>query len=482
MIKRIFYFLLAAITMLIAVLLFNTFRFSSNQIPVKESVAITGISDSAAIHLSRAIQIKTVSFGDTLAIDTAEFKKFRVFMEETYPTLHQQLPRQIFSEFSYVFTWKGKDTTLAPYVLMAHMDVVPVEAVAESKWTVPSFSGMIQGDTIWGRGAVDDKASAIGIMEAVEQLLKENYQPQQTIYLCFGHDEEIAGKRGAAKISQWFKENNIHPKLVVDEGGQVDTERFKELGRPVAVVGVGEKGFVNIDLTVEIPGGHSSMPFPETSIDVLNKAIERIRAKQMPAIVTPPVQELLSRVVAGGSFFNRMAMSNQWLFKGILISRLEKEKGTNAMIHTTLVPTIVKAGIKDNVIPSVAKATFNSRILPGQTSDDVVNFVKQAINDERVVVKKQTISLMEPSAITPATHPMFQKIEDAVYKTVPQVLVSPYLMIGATDSRYFRPFSDAVLNFAPMRDAKGFHGIDERIPVSDLKNMIFFYKTLITGK
>jgi carboxypeptidase PM20D1 len=482
MIKRIIYFLLAALTVLIAVVLFNTFRFGNQKTPVKESVAVTGISDSAAIHLSNAIQIKTVSFGDTLAIDSAEFTKFRVFMEETYPTLHKQLPRKIFSEFSYVFTWKGKDTTLAPYVLMAHMDVVPVEAIAESKWSVPSFSGKIVGDTIWGRGAIDDKASVVGILEAVEQLLKENYQPQQTIYLCFGHDEEIAGKRGAAKISQWFREQNIRPKLVVDEGGQVDTERFKELNRPVAVIGVGEKGFVNIDLTVEIPGGHSSMPFPETSIDVLNKAIEKIREKQMPAMITPPVQELLTRVASGGGFVNRMAISNQWLFQSMLIRKLEQEKGTNAMIHTTLVPTIVKAGIKDNVIPSVAKATFNSRILPGQSSDDVVNFVKQAIDDERVMVKKQTISLMEPSAITPATHPMFQKIEDVVYKTVPQVLVSPYLMIGATDSRYFRPFSDAVLNFAPMRDAKGFHGIDERIPVSDLKNMIFFYKMLITGK
>ncbi len=445
-------------------------------------MTITGISDSAAQHLSEAIKIKTISFGDTLAIDTTEFTKFRAFMETTYPLLHQQLPRQIISEFSYIFTWKGKDTTLAPWVLMAHMDVVPVEAIAESKWTVPPFSGMIKGDTIWGRGAVDDKASVVGIMEAAEQLLKEKYQPQRTIYFCFGHDEEISGKRGAAKIAEWFIQNKIKPQLVVDEGGQVDTERFKELGRPVAVIGVVEKGYVNIDLTVEIPGGHSSMPFPETSIDVLNKAIEKIRAKQMPAIITPPVQELLNRVVAGSSFVNRMALSNQWLFKSMLVSQLEKDKGTNALIHTTLVPTIVKAGIKDNVIPSVAKATFNSRILPGQTSDDVVNFVKQAINDERVQVQKQTISLMEPSAITSTSHPMFQKMEAVVYKTVPQVLVSPYLMIGATDSRYFRSFSDAVLNFSPMRDAKGFHGIDERIGLNDLKSMIFFYRLLMIEK
>ena len=481
MLKRIFYFLLIAITILAGVVLFNTFRFNKLA-PVKESMAITGVSDSAAQHLSEAIQIKTVSFGDTLAIDTTEFTKFRAFMEKTYPLLHQQLPRQIISEFSYIFTWKGKDTTLAPWVLMAHMDVVPVEVVAESKWTVPSFSGMIKGDTIWGRGAVDDKASVVGIMEAAEQLLKENYQPQRTIYLCFGHDEEITGRRGAAKIAEWFKQQNIKPQLVVDEGGMVDTEKFKKTGRPVAVIGVGEKGYCNIDLTVEIPGGHSSMPVTETAIDVLNKAITKIRAKQMPGRITPPVQEMLGRIAAVDGFVTKLGVSNQWLLSGAVISMLEKDKQTNAMVHTTLVPTIVKAGIKDNVIPTVAKATFNSRILPGETSDDVVNFVMKAVNDERVQVKKQTISLFEPSATTSTSHPMFLKVEEAVYKTVPNVYVTPYLIVGATDSRYFRPFSDAVLNFAPMKDAKGFHGIDERIGINDLKSMIFFYRLLMTEK
>ena len=481
MFKRFLYGCLFALLILAAVLVFNTWRYT-NPIPSYPAVAITGISDSAAIHLGEAIRIKTISFGDTLPIDTTEFNKFRSFLETTYPTVHRQLPRMIFSEFSYVYTWKGKDSTLQPLVIMAHMDVVPVEAVAEKKWSVPSFSGLIKEDTVWGRGAVDDKASAIAIFEAAEQLLKENVQPQQTIYLCFGHDEEIAGKRGAAKISAWFKQQNIRPQLVLDEGGQVDTEHFKDLKRPVAVIGVGEKGYVNIDLTVEIAGGHSSMPNKETAIDVLNKAIEKIRAKQMPARITAPVAELFSRIGPGGSYMYRMALSNQWLFKPMLISQLEKSKESNAMIHTTLVPTIVKAGIKDNVIPSVAKATFNSRTLPGQSSDDVINFVKQAVNDDRVVVQKQTISLMEPSALTATDNAMFKKLEAIVYKTVPDVVVSPYLVIGATDSRYFRPFSNAVLNFIPMQNARGFHGIDERIPVSDLKRIIFFYKMLMAGK
>ena len=478
MIKRIFITFGVLLIGLIAVLLFNTFRFNPASESSKPSVAINKY-DSAALHLSQALQIKTVSFGDTLPIDTAEFIKFRTFMETTYPLMHQKLEKKSFNLFSYVFTWKGKDTTLAPYVLMAHTDVVPVEAIAESKWSYPSFSGTIDKDTIWGRGAVDDKGSAIAIMEAVELSIQENIQPNRTIYLCFGHDEEISGKRGAAIFSKWFDSSNIKPALVLDEGGMVDTEKFKATGRPVAVVGTGEKGYTNIDLTVEIPGGHSSTPMKETAIDILNKAIVKVRVKQMPALIAPPVQDLLNRTSAGESFFTKMVMANMWLFKGSVIKKMEASNQTNAMVHTTLVPTIVKAGIKDNVIPSIAKATFNSRILPGQTSDDVVAFVKKAINDERVIVKKQTISLFEASATTSADHPTFKKIEGLTQQVLPNVLVSPYLVVGATDSRYFRPFSESVLNFSPMQDVKGFHGIDERLGKEDLNRMITFYKLFI---
>lgn len=482
MIKRIFLLGLTAIVLLSAVVLFNTFRFSTGEegAPAAKAVEIVKY-DTAAIHLSQALQIKTVSFGDTLPIDTAEFLKFRAFMETTYPLMHANLEKQSFNLFSYVFKWKGKDSVAKPYVLMAHTDVVPVEAVAESKWTYPSFSGRIEKDTIWGRGAVDDKSSAIAIMEAVESLLREGYVPERTVYLAFGHDEEIAGKRGANVFSKWFKEQKITPALVIDEGGMIDSQKFKSVGKPVAVIGTGEKGYTNIDLAVEIPGGHSSQPEKETAIDILNKAIVNVRKEQMPALITPPVQELLSRTSIG-SFSTRMAMANLWLFKGTIVSKMEENKQTNALVHTTLVPTILKAGIKDNVIPTIAKATFNSRILPGQTSDDVLKFVKQAVNDERVSVTKQTISLIEPSPITPTDHPAFQQVSSLVKKTAPDVLVSPYLMIGASDSRYFRSFSDAVLNFTPIQDAKGFHGIDERIGISDLNRMITFYRLLLQEK
>ena len=202
----------------------------------------------------------------------------------------------------------------------------------------------------------------------------------------------------------------------------------------------------------------------------------------MKPSIPASIKELLNRTKPAEQFLMQVLLSNLWLFNGAVINELEKTKETNAMVHTTLVPTIVKAGIKDNVIPSVAKATFNSRILPGESSDDVLNFVIKAINDDRVSVKKQTISLMEPSPVTPFDHPSFKKIESIIGRIVPNVIVTPYLMLGASDARYYRSFSEAVLNFSAVQDTKGFHGIDERIGKSDLNRMVGFYRMLVMEK
>ncbi|MFN9856273.1 MAG: M20/M25/M40 family metallo-hydrolase [Bacteroidota bacterium] len=471
-------FLLAAFLVLIGILVFNTPK-QSQPANGNSIEPIPAAGDSAAWHLSRALQIKTVSKGDTLPIDTAEFVAFRQFLESSYPLIHRQLQRQIFNEFSYLYRWKGKDSSLAPWVLMAHTDVVPVEAAVEKNWSVPSFSGAIKNDTIWGRGAVDDKSSVIAIMEAIENLLQLGFIPERTIYIALGHDEEVAGRRGARVISDWMREQKIRPAFVLDEGGQIDTEHFKELGRPVAIIATGEKGYTNIDLSVELPGGHSSMPAKETAIDILNKAVVAVREKQIPGSITPVVEEMIRRTTAPGPFLKRMVTHNLWLTEPLVKMEMEKSKETNALIHTTLVPTIVQGGIKDNVIPSTAKATFNSRILQGQSSDDVLAFVKKAVNDERVLIKKQTKSLMEPSSITPFRDPSFLQLERIIKNAVPNVIVSPFLMIGASDSRYFRDFSEAVLNFSAIQNMKGFHGIDERIGIKDLDRMIWFYKQLL---
>lgn len=462
---------------LIAIVLINTFHFTK-EIPRRQALEQPPINDSAIRHMSEAVQIKTISYADSLPVDTAEYFKFRKFLERAYPLVHQKLPRQIFNQFSYLFTWEGTNKTLRPYVIMAHTDVVPIEAATADRWSVAPFSGAIKDSMIWGRGVVDDKGCVIPILEAVEDLLRHNFQPERTIYLSFGHDEEISGTRGAAAIADRLKQQNIYPELVIDEGGEITVENFSELKRPIAAIGVGEKGYLSFRLSVEKTGGHSSMPETETAIDILAKALVNLRQKQMPFKMTEPMAELLNRVGPGMPFTERMALSNQWLFMPVLKNEFEKNHVTNSFFHTTIVPTVFNSGIKDNVIPTIAAAIVNCRNLPGDTEADVIAFMKNQINDDRVKITPEKINI-DASPMTAIGSPALKKIEDLCYQVMPDVVPVPYLLMGGTDSRHFDEVSKGVIRFAPSIDAKGYHGIDERLPISDFKRMIFFYSLLI---
>jgi carboxypeptidase PM20D1 len=309
-------------------------------------------------------------------------------------------------------------------------------------------------------------------------LLRKNFQPERTIYLSFGHDEEISGIHGAAAIADWFKQQNIHPELVLDEGGEITVENFPELKRPIATIAVAEKGYLSFQLRVEKKGGHSSTPEKETAIDILTKALVKLREKQMPFRMTGPMLALLNRVGPGMHFTERMALANRWLFMPILKKEFEKEHVINSLYHTTIVPTVINSGIKDNVIPTIATAIVNCRNLPGDSQADVIAFMKEQINDERVKIIPEKINT-DASPITPTDSSAFKKIEDICYQVMPDIIPVPFLLMGGTDSRHFDSLSNGVIKFAPSIDSKGYHGINERLPISDFKRMIFFYSLLM---
>jgi carboxypeptidase PM20D1 len=477
MIKRIFLFLGAAILLLVAILLINTFR--KKPWPVYSSQALPPLPDSAVLHLSQAVQIPTISFTDSTAVDTISFRAFNSFIERAYPFITEHLSKTFIREFSIVMEWKGQNASLAPFILMSHYDVVPVEESALDKWTVSPFSGKITDSCIWGRGTTDDKFGVISILEGVEAMLRKGFSPQRTIYLCFGHDEEISG-RGASAIVEYLKQKNVHPEMVLDEGGQLSESRIKDVKRPIAVIGVAEKGYVSFELSVEKEGGHSSMPAKETAIDILNKALYHLREKVPPSKMTPELQEFVERIgTASDNFINRVAASNLWLFKPIAKSKLAAEPEGDAMMHTTIVPTIIESGIKDNVVPTNAHAIVNSRIMPGETAATVEEFIRKAIKDERVKIKQVGNYNSDPSPVTSLQSSAFRRVESALYKNVPKVIPVPYLGIGATDSRHYRAISDGVVNFFPMTDARGYHGINERISLLDLQRGVAFIMTII---
>jgi len=441
------------------------------------SPKILPLPDSAAVHLGQAISYPTIAYMNRLQ-DSSAFKEFGSFLIRAYPLIHQYCERTVISQYSYIYKWQGKNSNLEPYIFMAHQDVVPVED-SDSAWTKLAFSGKLVNDTIWGRGTVDDKGSLISIMEAAEQLLAQKFTPERTIYFCFGHDEEAGGMNGARLIVEWFKSNNIRAELVLDEGLEIIEKNYAPLKVPVALIGVGEKGYASFELSVNKPGGHSSTPEKETAIDILNKALIRLYKNPMKARLVPTLKDFFKRVKPYLPPGMRFAVSNLWFLKRQFISKMEGNKGTNAAIRTTIVTTIMNSGVKDNVIPAVARATVNSRILPGETVADVEAHIRKSLRDDRVRIKPYPNNWDPSQPLTSTKHTSFLKVEALIKELVPTAVTAPMIVIGATDSRFYRSISNGVINFLPVIDSQGFHGLYEHRAVKDLQRMITFYSLLI---
>ncbi len=447
----------------------------------QKSMPLEAFPTNAIAHMSQAIQIQTETPNDDYQFDTATFLTYRKFLETSYPLIHKNLPRTIIDSFNYIYEWKGTDTSILPMVLMAHYDVVPVEASAVKLWHAVPYGGEVKEGYIWGRGVLDDKSSMIGILEATEAQLAKGFQPKQTILLCFGADEESSGN-GATAVVKYFKTLHKRFDIVVDEGGEISTEEMKDVKRPIASIGVGEKGYVTLILTAQKAGGHSSIPANSTAIDILSKGLYNLRENKMPAKLIPPIKAYLERVSGyTDNFWKKMTLSNMWLFERQVINSLSEEPTSNALVRTTIVPTIFNSGVRDNVIPTFATAYVNSRILPGETQQDVYNFVEKSMNDTNIKITYYHNYSTLPSPTTDVNSKAFKRVEQAINAVVEDVIVAPMLMVGATDSRNYREISDGVINFTPMTNAKGYHGIDERLLISDFQKCINFYTLLIQG-
>ncbi|MCU0369172.1 MAG: M20 family peptidase [Cyclobacteriaceae bacterium] len=477
MFKKLLLLIFIALLILVGVVLFNTFTLESKQQQV-EALPAPEISEEALKNFQQAISYKTISYADSTLFDSSQFNSFRRFLENTYPNVHTKLTREIVAGYSLLYKWEGKNPTLKPIILMAHQDVVPIEEATKNMWTVDPFGAEVKEGFIWGRGTTDDKINLVSIMEAAKKLLSENFQPERTIYFSFGHDEEIGGK-GARAAAALLKSRGIEAEFILDEGGIVTLDKMPGITRPLALLGTSEKGYLSLNLTVEVAGGHSSMPAEETAIDVLNKALVNLRSKPFPSELKGSTLEGTEYIGPEMPFMQKMAFANPWLFKRLILSNYEKSPQSAAMVRTTMVPTIIHAGIKDNVVPTVAKATVNFRLLPGDLSEEIIEEVKRKINDERVKVEYTRAFVSEASAVTSAASVAYQKVDEAIKKSLPETISAPFLMIGATDSRFFGEVSPNIIKFSPMIDPIGFHGIDERVSLDSYKTALWFYEQLI---
>jgi carboxypeptidase PM20D1 len=477
--KKLLALLGIGLLLIITIIFIKTFTNSPGA--HQKGISLEVLPANAITHMSQAIQLRTETPNDAYVFDTTTFLAYRKFLEKSYPLIHKNLPRTTIDSFNYIYEWKGTDTSLLPMVLMAHYDVVPVEASAVKLWHAVPYGGEVKENYIWGRGVLDDKSSMISILEATEAQLAKGFQPKQTILLCFGADEESSGN-GAIAVVKYFKSLHKRFDIVVDEGGEISTEDMKDVKRPIASIGVGEKGYVTLILTAQKAGGHSSIPAKTTVIDILSKGLYKLRENQMPAKIIPPIKAYLERVSGyTDNFWKKMMLSNMWLFENQVINNLSDAPNTNALVRTTIVPTIVNSGVRDNVIPTFATASVNSRILPGETQQDVYNYVEKTINDTNIKITYYHNFSTLPSSTTDINSKAFKRVEKVINAIVDDVIVAPMLMVGATDSRNYRDISDGVINFTPMTNAKGYHGIDERLLISDFQKFVNFYTLLIQG-
>jgi carboxypeptidase PM20D1 len=454
---------------------------------VVQPAAKLPVDDRAIERFAGAVRIPTVSRGEGRGSDSAALQALHRYLEVSFPKVHATLEREIINEYSLLFTWKGQDPTAKPILLMAHLDVVPVEPATESAWTHGPFAGDVADGFIWGRGTLDDKVGVLAILEAVEFLLKQGFRPSQSILLAFGHDEEVGGIAGAAKIAELLKGRGVRLKYALDEGSAITAGIIPGIERLAALIGIAEKGSASVELTALSPGGHSSMPPPQTSAGIIAAAVAALESHPMPAAIDGPIALLLRRLAPEMPFWSRLPLTNQWLCGSLIVGQLENSPTTNATVRTTTAVTIIEGGVKDNVLPARARAVVNFRIKPGNTVDDVLAHVRKVVGDRRVEVRLlYPESTKGPSRQSRIDSAGFLTIERTIRQTMPDVVVAPSLVVAATDTRHYEDLADDVYRFLPFvlqpDDTRRIHGTDERIAVEGYKECVRFYVQLIVNE
>ena len=436
--------------------------------------------DGAVERLAGAIRFRTITHDDRSKFDAAAFLAFHGYLRQSFPLVHERADVTVINGYSLLFHIEGSDPSLKPVLFMGHMDVVPVDEVSLAEWTHDPFAGTVADDMVWGRGTLDDKLSVMSFLEATEALLAEGYEPARSLYLSFGHDEEAGGMGGAKEVAKHLADRGIEFEFVLDEGGAITEGVMQSVDRPVAMIGVAEKGYVNLRLRVDDPGGHSSQPPPQTALGIVSRAVVRVEDNPFPARLTF-LEQTFDAVAPYTSFGNRLAMANSWILGPLIESRLLADRTTAPTLRTTTAATMASGSSKSNILPTRAEAVVNFRILPGETAESVRDRVIGIIDDDRVeVIMEYGI---DPSPVSPTDSTGYRLLARMIRGFDDDILVAPYLVQGGTDARYFYSVSPNVYRFVMARvtpdTMRRVHGIDERIAVDDYLTAVRFYLAVI---
>lgn len=473
--------ILGTLVILIAVLLIRAFMMKPEKVTAESAWEPPAEIDPACEHLSRAIQCRTISSSEG-EMDMAPFQELHDAFNAMYPLAHRSLTREVVNEGSLLYRWPGRDPHAKPVLFMGHLDVVPVEPGTESDWEVDAFSGLIRDGFVWGRGAMDIKVQVITVLDAVERLLAEGFTPRCDIYLAFGHDEEPGGRQGAAKVAALLRERGIRFEFLMDEGGVIAYGALPGVTAPTAVVGICEKGYVNIEMTAHGEGGHASQPPAQTALGILARAAARLEAHPFPRRITPPARLMLQYAGPHMGFVSRLAIANLWLMGGIVKGIFGASLTGNALLRTTMAVTVAQGAPEPNILPQTARMVVNVRIVPGMTCDDVLAYMTKVIGDSRVHLHPYRLD--EPSKVSSTESRGFGLIRDAAAVVCPEAFVMPYLMVAGTDVPKYQDLADDCYRFTPYTadstDLERIHGTNERLSTENVARCVAFYRDIIT--
>jgi carboxypeptidase PM20D1 len=478
--KRIALIVLVLLLATLGIVAIRTMRVRSRQPPPGTAATIEIDPRAAADRLAGAIRFPTISWGDATKRDTAGFLALHEYLRTHFPNVSREMAREVIAGYSLLYTWRGRRPDLPPVILMGHLDVVPAETTGRS-WQHPPFSGAIVDGSVWGRGAIDDKSGVLGILEAAEALVASGFTPERYVYFAFGHNEEgDDDASGAGEIAAHLGRLGVHDAWLLDEGGLI-YDRVVGVPRPVALIGIAEKNPVIFELRVTAAGGHASMPPRESAVGILGRALDRLERHPMKARLDGAAREMFTTLTPEMSLPMRAVFANLWLTKPIVLWQMAAKPEINASIRTTIAPTMLEASPKVNVLATSARAVLNVRLLPGDTMAAVAAHMKSAIADERVEVVAVAGS-GPPIRISPTDTVKFGRLQSAIRAVYPDIVVSPYLTMAATDSRFYARIAPSIYRFLPISLAgalEAVHGVDERVRIDAYEKGIRTYATIL---
>lgn len=469
--------LLAALVAFLAVVLIRALLFTPKAGAAGAPTEAIVDEQKAIDDLAAMIRCKTVSSYDESKVDWAEFKKFRGLLKTLYPTVFAKCAYEEIGKTGVLFTLKGRSAE-KPAVFMAHYDVVPVN---EDGWKKPAFEGIIENGELWGRGTLDTKGTLLGVLESAELLLKQGFVPENDMYFAFAGDEEVSGDT-QPQIVETLRSRGVVPAIVVDEGGAVVEGIFPGVKQPCALVGIAEKGIMDAQFVIEGAGGHASAPPPHTGLGRMARAVCRVENKPFPRKLTKPIAEMFDTLGRSSTFLYRLIFANLWCFLPLLDALCKRTGGElNAMMRTTGAFTMAEGSKTTNVLPPRVAVVANLRLISGATCQGTLAELQSRVGDKDI--KVSMLHGMDPCKCSRTEGYGWDKLKSAIAQTWPEALISPYLMIAASDSRHYCAISDNVYRFSAMaltKEERGYiHGHNERIPLDKIVKTVQFYVRLM---